>query len=432
MSVIYYNTLVSDNIFTIEGLNGRPSLEGQIEVYGAKNALLPAMAAACLVEGETHLENVPGIADVGQMTRILEGLGAYVTRGEKALTISAKEMGGTVLDSAAAKSLRASILLIGPVLARLGRVTFPHPGGDLIGERPIDLFVRAFESLGATFSSDGNSYVLEAPNGLNGGEIFFRGITVTGTETVMMAATLAKGPVTLKNCAMEPEVIATADLLRGMGARITGDGTPTITISPSALFAPSKPFRIIPDRIEAASFLALGALSAKHLDVTNVEPRHLDAVIDMLNEMGVETSISKDAIAVRAREILKPIRVRTHEYPGFATDAQPPFMVLLTQAEGESVLIESIFDGRLNYTSELVQMGANITLLSPHKAKVIGKTPLKAASINTPDIRAGLAFILAASIAEGTSTVMSANLIDRGYESIEKRLQAVGLSIIRS
>jgi UDP-N-acetylglucosamine 1-carboxyvinyltransferase len=358
-------------------------------------------------------------------------LGAFVTRDGRSLSVNAKGLSQSVLDQVLAKSMRASIVLIGPLLARLGSVTFPHPGGDVIGERPIDIFISAFEQLGAVFSENADTYTLSAPRGLSGGEIFFRVVTVTGTETLMMAATSAKAPVILKNCALEPEVVALAEYLISCGADIKGAGTPTIIVTPSALSQPQKPFRVIPDRIEAASFLALGAIAGKNLTVTDIEPSHLDAVINALGNAGVPLSVSKDSITVSAPEKLLSSKLRTHEYPGFPTDAQSPFMVLFTQSEGESVIVESIFDGRLNYTTELVKMGADITLLSPHRAKIVGKTFLNAADIETPDIRAGLAFVLAAIIAKGTSNVGNAHLIDRGYESIEKRLSAIGVSIRR-
>jgi UDP-N-acetylglucosamine 1-carboxyvinyltransferase len=416
--------------FVIEGTAGEKTLSGTIPVYGAKNAVLPVIAASLLIEGESTFENVPGIADIDSMSRILEGMGAFVSRNGRSLTVNAKELHNPILDPAASKAIRASVLLIGPVLARTGRVTFPHPGGDVIGERPIDIFISSFQKLGAVFSETADTYTLSAPNGLSGGEIFFPVVTVTGTETVLIAACLAKAPVTLKNCAMEPEVVATAEYLKSCGARIEGEGTPTIVIHPTSLMPPHT-FRIMPDRIEAASFLTLGALAAKELTITDIEPAHLDAVIERLRSMGVEVTVTETSVTVRSPGIVKPVRLQTREYPGFPTDAQAPMMVLLTQANGESVVIESIFDGRLNYTSELVKMGAEIMLASPHRARIRGKTPLLAADIATPDIRAGLSFMLAAIIARGTSRIANAHLIDRGYESIEKRLSSIGVKIRR-
>ena len=423
-----YNTPMSS--FVIEGLAGRKTLKGTIPVYGAKNAVLPTMAAALLIKGETTIENVPGIADVDSMSRILEGLGAFVTRSSNTLTVNARDLSGTTLDPSASKSLRASIILTGPLLARMGEVVFPHPGGDLIGERPIDLFIAGFEALGATVTLSGDTYHLTAPNGLTGGDYFFSTVSVTGTETLMMAATLAKGTVVLRNAALEPEVVALAEFLTSAGAKIEGAGTATIVIKPVSLVEPA-PHRVIPDRIEAATFLALGALAAEELTVSNICIHHLDSVVDVLTRMGVPMTFGRDSITVRAPETLRPVRVRTHEYPGFPTDAHPPTMIMLTQAEGESVMIESIFDGRLNYLPELVSMGADITLISPHRAKVIGPRTLKAANIVSPDIRAGLAFILAAIVADGTSEVGNAHLVDRGYEKIEERLSAVGVTIKR-
>jgi UDP-N-acetylglucosamine 1-carboxyvinyltransferase len=418
--------------FVIEGLAGKKRLKGIIPVFGAKNAVLPLMAAASLIEGEVRLSNVPHISDVSSLGRILEELGAFVTHQGDVLTIHSKDLSGGVLNQDLAKSMRASVVLIGPLLARLGAVTFPHPGGDVIGERPIDLFISGFQRLGAVCTETPESYTLSAPNGLSGGEFFFRIISVTATETLMMAAPLAKGPVTLKNCAMEPEIIAIAEFLKACGADIEGAGTPTIIIKPSILHAPDASYTVMPDRIEAATFLALGALAAEELTITNLEPKHLDAVLDTLSAIGVSFSIDTNSITVRAPEKLKPVKLRTHEYPGFPTDAQSPMAILLTQAEGESTVYETIFDGRLNYVQELIGMGANIQLVNPHRAIVKGPTPLKSRDIDGPDIRAGLAFILAAAIADGTSHIGNAHLVDRGYEQIEKRLAAVGLSIKRT
>lgn len=419
--------------FRIKGLAGAPQLRGEVPVFGMKNAALPIMAASALIEGTTRLTNMPDIADVHAMARLLEGLGARVTVGAGDTEVDTKQLAGTVLDGPISKSMRASVLLTGPLLARHGSVSFPHPGGCVLGSRPIDIFVSGFEQLGAQYAEDGETYRLTAPRGLHGGEIFFRVPSVTGTETFMMAAVAANGPVTLVNAAMEPEVVATADFLRLCGARIDGVGTTTVTVYPSSLHAPSEdqPFAIIPDRIEAASFLILGAALGDDVRIVGAEPAHLSAVIEALRAMGVPLTISSSGIKVRAPERLLPYDIRTHEYPGFPTDAQAPMTVLLTQADGESSVTETIFDGRLNYTQELVRMGAAIQLWNPHKVTVRGRTALKARDIDGPDIRAGLAFVLAAAIADGESRVGNAHLVDRGYQRIEERLSALGLSIRR-
>lgn len=417
--------------FSITGLSGEKKLEGSISVSGMKNAALPIMAAATLVPGESHFSNMPQISDVQAMCELIEDLGGFISRDRDTLSIRAGELAGTVLNPERAKSMRASVLLTGPILARMGSVTFPHPGGCVLGTRPIDVFVTGFEKLGATYSESENSYTLTATNGLQGGEIFFRLVSVTATETFMMAATLAKGPVTLMNCAMEPEVVAVADFLVLCGAKIEGAGTPTITIFPSSIHEPQKTTAIIPDRIEAASFLILGALAGEEVVVTNTEPKHVTAVAEALLSMGATVRTDANTMTVRSPQKLGPFELRTHEYPGFPTDAQAPMTVLMTQAEGESSVLETIFDGRLNYTNELVRMGANIQLWNPHKATIKGPTPLKARDIDGPDIRAGLAFILAAIIADGTSHVGNAHLVDRGYEHIEERLSGLGVSITR-
>lgn len=420
------------NTFTIIGLSGKKLLKGSIPIYGAKNNVLKVMAAAALIEGKSSFTNVPDIADVVSMGKLLEDLGGYVKRDGHSLTVQAKDITGTVLNNTLAKSMRASIVLLGPLLARFGSVTFPHPGGDVIGERPIDLFISGFQKLGAEFSESGDSYTLKAPQGLSGGEIFFRIVSVTATETFMMAGTKAHAPLTLKNCAMEPEVVALAEYLISCGAKIEGVGSSTLVIHPSVLTPPESPFSIVPDRIEAATFLALGAMAGESITVTGVIPAHMDAILDALRSTGASVLVDRDTVTISAPEVIQPIKLRTHEYPGFPTDAQAPMMVVLTQAEGESTVVETIFNGRLNYTTELVGMGAKISVVNPHRATIKGKTPLKARDIDGPDIRAGLSFILAAAIADGTSHIGNAHLVDRGYEAIEKRLASVGLQITRS
>lgn len=419
--------------FIVDGSAGRAELSGTVKVEGAKNAVLPIMAASLLMDGETKLMSVPDIADVRSMLSLLEGLGAYGTyAADGTASLRTQDSRGTILDETLAKRLRASVLLIGAVLARNGTVTFPHPGGCVLGSRPIDLFLDGFRTLGCSVSERGEVYTISSDNGLSGGSIFFRVPSVTATETFMIAAVKAKAPVTLKNCAMEPEVVALADFLERCGARIEGAGTPTIIIHPSYVEPPQEAFAIIPDRIEAGSFLILGALLGKSVTVENVQPDHLEALVESLRAMGVPVREEKTAITVSRPQTLRPIEIRTHEYPGFPTDLQAPMMILLTQAEGESSVIETIFDGRLNYVDDLVRMGADVRVWNPHKATVKGPSHLKARDIDGPDIRAGLAFLLAAAVAEGQSRIGNAHLIDRGYERIEEKLAALGVPIKRT
>jgi UDP-N-acetylglucosamine 1-carboxyvinyltransferase len=421
--------------FVVRGLGGVAGLSGEVMVGGAKNAALPIMAASLLVEGEAKLSNVPDIADVRSMITLVEKLGGFTTFKDGVLSIRPKDADGTVIDDEIGKRMRASILLVAAVLARAGTVTFPHPGGCVLGSRPIDVFVEGFKALGAEFTETGETYTLSAPKGLSGGTIFFRVMSVTGTEALMIAATRATAPITLHNCAMEPEVVAAAEFLNASGARIAGAGTPTITIVPTSLQSPVSSFQIIPDRIEAGSFLILGALAgnppAGGITIRGADPAHLASVTETLRDMGVMVEIQKDVIRVNRPETLRPAEVRTHEYPGFPTDLQAPMSVLQTQADGESSILETVFDARLNYAAELVRMGADMSVVNPHKAIIKGPTPLKARDIMGPDIRAGLAFLLAAAIAEGDSTIGNAHLIDRGYEKIEEKLSALGLLIKR-
>ncbi len=419
------------NMFVVDGLSGKASLSGEVSIEGAKNAALPIMAAALVVSGETVLTNVPDIADVASMSTLLEGVGAYVTCKDGQCSIRTQDVNRSVLDPTIAKLLRASVLLTGSVLARVGKVVFPHPGGCVLGSRPIDIFLEGFEKLGCTISERHDAYTITAENGIEGGEIFFKTISVTATETFMIASTKAKAPVVLKNCAMEPEIVATAEYLEACGARIEGAGTSTITIHPSHLEAPPDLVRIIPDRIEAGSFLLLGALLGKKITLRNCEPKHLEAVTETLRSMGVTITTTFNTMSVSAPSTLTGVSIRTHEYPGFPTDLQAPFAVLLTQAKGESSILETVFDGRLNYLQDLSSMGAHAQVWNPHKATIKGPTPLKARDIDGPDIRAGLAFLLAAAVAEGKSKVGNAHLIDRGYERIEDKLASLGLPIQR-
>lgn len=422
------------NKFSINGLGGRRALTGAIPVRGAKNMVLKSMAASLLFEGPVTLANVPGIEDVSRMGELLEALGASVLREADRATIDASAVGASDLDENLARTLRASIVLAGPLLARFGKASFPHPGGDVIGPRPINLFIDGFRQMGCDVAQEGGRYRIEAKNGLKAADIFFMFVSVTGTETLMMAAVGAEGVTTLRNAAMEPEIVALADYLNACGAKISGAGTPTITIDGLGQGASLKaqgPWRIIPDRIEAGSFLLLGALAAKELTVEDCDPSHLEILVKLLQQSGVDVSTTRHSITVRGRDGFERLHIRTHEYPGFATDLQPPMLVYLTQAAGESTVFETIWGGRLNYIQDLVRMGADITLWNPQQVSVKGPTPLKARTLESPDIRAGLAFLMAAAIAEGRSEIQNIYHIDRGYERIEERLRAVGLDIKR-
>lgn len=428
--------------FVIEGLAGEKTLSGMVSIHGAKNAVLPAMASALLFEDALTIDNIPKIEDVKRLTELLQGFGAEVREGGgRSLTIDAKSVAKTEFDRAVAKRLRASIILTGPLLARYGEATFPYPGGCVLGQRPIDLFVNGFRAMGADIheEKDGEDDIfrLSAPNKkLHGADIFFSLVSVTATETFMLAGVLAEGKTILRNSAMEPEIESIANFLNSCGAKITGAGTPTITIEGGGLLsAGEKVYHTLPDRIEAGSFLILGALTARDLTIEGCVPEHLDALINLLELSGVPITRGKDFLQIsnntQPSSTWQGVNVKTHEYPGFATDLQAPMVVYLTQVSGESTVFETIFEARLNYVEDLVKMGANITMWNPNKISIKGATQLKDRELEGPDIRAGLAYVIAGLVARGTSTIDNIYYIDRGYECLEERLQKLGANIRR-
>jgi UDP-N-acetylglucosamine 1-carboxyvinyltransferase len=418
-------------IFRIEG-SSTPSLEGTIRVVGAKNAVLKAMAAAVLYRTPLTLTNVPGIKDVEALGAILETLGATISRGDHALTLDASGMSGSSIPASMMSTLRASIVLAGPLLARFGEVIFSHPGGDIIGERPIDLFLETFTAMGAEVVKDDGSYGVRVQGGrLKGADLFFRIQSVTGTETAMLAAVLADGVTTIKNAALEPEIVWLADMLNASGAQITGAGTTTITVvgGIELLRAPES-FAVVPDRIEAGSFLILGCLAAKDLLIEDCVPEHFEALTRLLRQAGASVEIGASSVRVKAAP-LSPMNIKTHEYPGYPTDLMAPMVTLLTQVPGESRVFETIWDNRLAFVEVLRVMGADITTMDPHRVLIKGPRPLKARAMESPDVRAGLAFIIAAAIAQGTSEISNIHHIDRGDENIAERLHGVGMRIER-
>ncbi len=429
--------------FVVRGLGGKKTLSGKIRVNGAKNAALKLMAASILFDDTVVLKNMPNIEDVYRTQDLLRLSGVAVDEVRKGeYRLSAKGIKNTELDHEISKRLRASIVLIGPMLSRYGAISFPHPGGCVIGERPIDLFLEGFQKMGAKvhISQKGNKhwYIITARDKkLRGAEIFFKIPSVTATETFMMAGVLARGTTVIKNAAMEPEIAHLAEFLIRGGAKIKGAGTTTIEIKGGTkLRNRGRSFTIMPDRIEAGSFLVLGALAAKNLEITNCNPEHLEALVETLRLSGLKVQTTKNSIKlvgndkIKNKE-LKAVPLKTHEYPGFPTDLQAPMVVYLTQVKGESLVFETIFEGRLNYTEWLTRMGAQIEVCDPHRVIVKGPTPLCGRVLLSPDLRAGLAFVIAAVIAKGESVVHNVYNIDRGYERVEERLRGIGVDIER-
>lgn len=412
---------------------GKTLLQGEIPVRGAKNSALKAIAATPLFSRPFLIKNMPAIEDVSRMTDLLKDLGAGTeAEDERTLLLNGATIHGFELKKEIAERLRASVVLTGPLLARQKKVSSPYPGGCVIGKRPIDIFIEGFKAFGAKVNASERGFEARAAK-LTGTRFTFRKISVTATETLMMAASLAHGKTVLINAALEPEIPHLAEFLNTSGAHIKGAGTPVIEITGTGgnLLKAKTPFVTIPDRVETGSFLALGALLGNSLTITDCNPAHLEVPIAILQAAGVPIERRENSLTVRRPKKISAFDVTTREYPGFPTDLQAPFVALLTQARGQSTVFETVFDGRLNYIDDLSRMGARITPGDPHRILVDGPSRLKGREIESPDLRAGLAFVIAALAARGKSVVRNVYQIDRGYERIEERLRAVGAKIIR-
>lgn len=416
-------------------IRGGTPLEGQLSISGAKNAALPALAAALLTDKRVVLENIPAVRDIRTMGRLLATLGAEVSYGKGAqshrVVIEAGDITSREAPYDLVKTMRASSLVLGPLLARFGSARVSVPGGCAIGARPIDLHVKGLETLGAGIRQEHGYIEAQAPDGgLKGAQIFFSRVTVTGTEDLMMAAVLADGETVLENAAREPEVGDLADLLVKMGAKIEGAGTTTIRIQGVGRLHGAR-HTIIPDRIEAGTFAVAAAITGGRLLLERCHPGHLMAVIDKLKEAGAGVSLpSPSSIEIEAPRPLKAVNVTTQEYPGFATDMQAQFMALLTQAEGTSIITETIFENRFMHVLELARMGAQISV-EGNRAVVMGKSALSGASVLCSDLRASASLVLAGLVAQGETLVDRVYHIDRGYEKIEQRLCSVGARMER-
>ncbi len=402
---------------------------GEIAVKGAKNHALKVLAASVLSDKKIFINNIPLIEDIKRKEELLTQLGVRIVRKNDSLEVDAKKIETTKLDPEKSKTIRTSILLAGALLGRFGHAEFYHPGGCVLGKRPVDLFLEGFQKLGAEVRTGKKDTIEISSKGkLPGGEFFFPRISVTATEAMIITAILAKGKTLLKNCALEPEIVALADFLNRCGAKIEGAGTPNILIKGVSKLSGGK-CEIIPDRIEAGTFLILGALHKTKLKVTHCNPETLEALTVMLKKAGVEMEFKKDTITCLPYKKLAATNIITHEYPGFATDIQPPYTVLATQAEGPSLIHDPIFDGRLFFTDALTQMGAKIIMCDPHRVVVNGPTKLTGKRLASPDIRAGMALILAGSIAEGETLIDNIYQIERGYAEIDSRLRSIGVDI---
>lgn len=411
---------------------GGHRLSGRVEVSGAKNASLPAMAASLLTDQTLKLDNVPAVWDSSTMRRLLGELGAQIHYAPNddphRLEITLPSVRSFEAPYELVKTMRASVLVLGPLLARHGRARVSLPGGCAIGARPIDLHLGALEKLGATVRIE-HGFVDVQSDGLRGSDIYFDNVTVTGTENILMAACLAKGETVLGNCAQEPEVVDLANLLSRMGAQIQGAGTGTIRVS-GVERLDGATHTVIPDRIEAGTFLVAGAIAGDEVDVVRCDPNHLSALLEKLSEIGVETQIVDQSVRVKGGVGFRATDIRTLPYPGFPTDMQAQVMTLLTQAEGTSLVAETIFENRFMHVAELNRMGAHVRL-DGRTAVVHGPTPLSGARVMATDLRASACLVIAGLAAEGQTVIDRVYHLDRGYERLEEKLARLGAEIER-
>ncbi|EAI2981062.1 UDP-N-acetylglucosamine 1-carboxyvinyltransferase [Campylobacter jejuni] len=410
----------------IEGTN---HLSGNVTISGAKNAALPLIVSSILAKNEVKINNVPNVADIKTLISLLENLGAKVNFQNNSALLNTNTLNQTIAKYDIVRKMRASILTLGPLLARFGHCEVSLPGGCAIGQRPIDLHLLALEKMGANIQIK-QGYVVASGN-LKGNEILFDKITVTGSENIIMAAALAKGKTKLLNVAKEPEVVQLCEVLKDAGLEIKGIGTDELEIYGSdGELLEFKEFSVIPDRIEAGTYLCAGAITNSKITLDKVNATHLSAVLAKLHQMGFETLITEDSITLLPAKEIKPVEIMTSEYPGFPTDMQAQFMALALKANGTSIIDERLFENRFMHVSELLRMGADIKL-NGHIATIVGGKELNAADVMATDLRASSALILAALAAKGTSKVHRIYHLDRGYENLEEKFKDLGTKITR-
>ncbi|BDC50898.1 UDP-N-acetylglucosamine 1-carboxyvinyltransferase [Bryobacterales bacterium F-183] len=411
-------------------IRGGAPLAGEVQTSGAKNSALPVLAASLLSSEPVTLRRIPQVRDIGTMQKLLRYNGATVDVDDSGtVRVHAATIANPEAPYEIVKTMRASSLVLGPLVARTGRARVSMPGGCAIGARPINLHVNALESLGARIHQEHGYVEARADNGLKGGKIKFDRITVTGTEDLLMAAVLAEGETVIDNAAREPEVVDVANLLTQMGAKIEGAGTSTITVQGVSSLKGAD-HTIIPDRIEAGTFLIAGAITGGDVRINGCNPEHLMATIDLMRQAGSLIETGEDWMHVRKNGQLRSVDMTTVEYPGFATDLQAQFLALMTQAEGISLIEETIFENRFMHVPELGRMGAKIRI-EGRRAIVAGASKLSGAPVTCSDLRASASLILAALVAEGESLVDRVYHVDRGYENLEQKLAGLGASITR-
>ena len=412
-------------------IKGGRSLSGEVTISGAKNAALPIIAATILSEKEVTLTNLPNVVDIRTLLKLLTMLGGTVEYHDNIAKINNRTISSTKAVYEIVSKMRASILVLGPLLARFGECEVSLPGGCAIGQRPIDLHLKALEAMGAKIEIRGGYVHAEAPNGLKGAKIIFDKVTVGGTENIVMAAALAHGTTTIINAAREPEIEQLCEMIAKAGVKIKGIGSDELTIEGTGgKLLEFEDTEVIPDRIEAGTYLCAAAITHSSITLNKVNPEHLTASIDKLESMGCSFDINEDRITIYPAEELKPVNLTTLEYPGFPTDMQAQFMALTVFAKGESIIEERLFENRFMHVSELNRLGADIWLKG-NIAAVKGVERLNGADVMATDLRASSALVLAALVAEGTTNIHRIYHLDRGYDDLEGKLSALGAEIRR-
>lgn len=412
-------------------IRGGKRLKGEIDVRGSKNATTPILAATLLTKEECILNNIPLIEDVFRMIEILQSMGVEVRRlGERKISVKADQIDHQKMDVEKVKMLRSSILLLGSLSARLDKFKLYHPGGCVIGKRPVDAHFKALEQLGVDIRQDGKSYIINSKN-KKSGKVVLSGMSVTATENAMMLAAGMPGKTVIKIAACEPHVEDLGRFLISMGAKIKGLGTHTMEITGMKNLHGAK-HEIIPDANEAATFLIMGVATNSPIKIKNAIEDHLDLVLEKLREFGADFKIGKNYIeVVPTKKLIAVPKIDTRTYPGIPSDVQAPFGVLATQAQGQTLMHDTLFEGRFNYVGEIKRMGAKAEIVDMHQVMITGPTKLKGKEIKSFDLRAGASLIIAALVAEGKTKINDIYQVDRGYEKIEERLQKLGADIKR-
>ena len=413
---------------------GGKDISGSVEISGAKNAALPLIACTILAKNEITIGNLPNVVDINTFLKLIKKLGGTFEKdaSKSSVKINTSTINNTTATYDIVKTMRASILVLGPILARFGHCEVSLPGGCAIGQRPVDLHLKALEQMGANIEILHGYIKATAPQGLKGAKIVFDKVTVGGTENIVMAAALAYGTTTLINAAKEPEIVQLCEVIRDAGVKIEGIGTSKIIIEGTGQkLLDIKPFDVIPDRIEAGTYMCAAAIKNQKLKIDKVIPLHLEAIISKLEEMNFEVLQDDNSVTILPTNEIKPVNIITTEYPGFPTDMQAQFMALATQAKGTSTIDERLFENRFMHVSELLRLGADIHLNGNTATVNGGKEPLEGTDVMATDLRASSALVLAALVANGETNIHRIYHLDRGYEDLEGKLSKIGADVKR-